>query len=195
MRNDYLNLRLFDGDAGHPAPASPTRPSEAVSEEEEERRSGRGAFPLAGEAERSESVLTRVRAHRSAAAQRYVQAQTETWSRAAGALSERCPGFDLHAALADASFCAMLRAGVPLENAYFALHADELLQAAVCRASRQAENRVAEHIRVRGARPGENGLGSGGGILVRPDVSRMSRADRADIARRAARGEHVKLHL
>ena len=35
MRNDYLNLRLFDGDAGHPAPASPTRPSEAVSEEEE----------------------------------------------------------------------------------------------------------------------------------------------------------------
>ena len=67
--------------------------------------------------------------------------------------------------------------------------------AAVCRASRQAENRVAEHIRVRGARPGENGLGSGGGILVRPDVSRMSRADRADIARRAARGEHVKLHL
>ena len=192
MRNDYLNLRLFDGDAGHPAPVSPTRPSEAVSEEEEERRSGRGAFPLAGEAERSETLA---RAHRSAAAQRYVQAQTETWSRAAGALSERCPGFDLHAALADASFCAMLRAGVPLENAYFALHADELLHAAVCRASRQAENRVAEHIRVRGARPGENGLGSGGGILVRPDVSRMSRADRADIARRAARGEHVKLHL
>ena len=97
MRNDYLNLRLFDSAA---SPASPTRPSEAVSEEEEERRSGRGAFPLAGEAERSESVLTLARAHRSAAAQRYVQAQTETWSRAAGALSERCPGFDLHAALA-----------------------------------------------------------------------------------------------
>lgn len=181
---DYFNLRLFDGEGAAPAatppPASPTRPSEAVSEEKEER---------------SESVLTRARAHRAAAAQRYVQEQTETWSRAAGALSERCPDFDLHAALADASFCAMLRAGVPLENAYFALHADELLRSAVCRASRQAENRVAEHIRVRGARPGENGLGSGGGILVRPDVSRMSRADRADIARRAARGEQVKLHL
>ena len=193
MKYDF-NLRLFDGE-GAASPASPTRPSEAVSEEEEERGNGCGAFRPAREAERNAPVLTAARAHRAAAAQRYVQEQTETWSRAAGALSERCPGFDLHAALADASFCAMLRAGVPLENAYFALHADELLRSAVCRASRQAETRVAEHIRVRGARPGENGLGSGGGILVRPDVSRMSRADRADIARRAARGEHVKLHL
>ena len=180
-----MNLRLFDGEAGHPAPASPTRPSEAVSEEKEER---------------NESVLTRTpletaRAHRSAAAQRYVQTQTETWTRAAEALAERCPGFDLHDALGDASFCAMLRAGVPLENAYFALHADALMHAAICRAGRQAERRVAENIRVRGARPGENGLGSGGGIIVRPDVSRMSRADRADIARRAARGEQVKLRL
>ena len=55
MRNDYLNLRLFDSAA---SPASPTRPSEAVSEEEEERRSGRGAFRLAREAEWSESVWT-----------------------------------------------------------------------------------------------------------------------------------------
>ena len=172
MKYDF-NLRLFDGE-GAASPASPTRPSEAVSEEEEERGNGCGAFRPAREAERNAPVLTAARAHRAAAAQRYVQEQTETWSRAAGALSERCPGFDLHAALADASFCAMLRAGVPLENAYFALHADELLRSAVCRASRQAETRVAEHIRVRGARPGENGLGSGGGILVRPDVSRMS---------------------
>lgn len=169
--NHYLNLRLFDGN-GIPA-ESDGMPSAPVP-----------AAPLEA-----------ARAHRSAAAQRYVQAQTETWHRAAEALAERCPGFDLHTALGDESFCTMLRAGVPLENAYFALHADELLHAAICRASRQAETRVAEHIRVRGARPGENGLGSGGGIVVRPDVSRMSRADRADIARRAARGEQVKLHL
>ena len=56
MKYDF-NLRLFDGE-GAASPASPTRPSEAVSEEEEERRSGRGAFPLAGEAERNAPVLT-----------------------------------------------------------------------------------------------------------------------------------------
>ena len=55
---------------------------------------------------------------------------------------------------------------------------------------------VAEHIRARGLRPAENGLGSGGaGIVVRPDVSRMSRADRAALAARAERGERVKLSL
>lgn len=165
--NHYLNLRLFDGDG----------------------------TPAASDGAPTASPLETARAHRSAAAQRYVQAQAETWTRAAETLSERCPGFDLHEALTDETFCALLRAGVPLDNAYFALHADALLHAAICRASQQAEQRVAEHIRVRGARPGENGLGPGGGIVVRPDVSRMSRADRADIARRAARGEQVKLHL
>lgn len=64
------------------------------------------------------------------------------------------------------------------------------------RAGRSAEQRVAEHIRARGLRPAENGLGSGGaGIVVRPDVSRMSRADRAALAARAERGERVKLSL
>ena len=55
---------------------------------------------------------------------------------------------------------------------------------------------MSEHIRARGLRPAENGLGSGGaGIVVRPDVSRMSRADRAELAARAERGERVKLSL
>ena len=64
------------------------------------------------------------------------------------------------------------------------------------RAGRSAEQRVAEHIRARGLRPTENGLGGGGaGIVVRPDVSRMSRADRAELAARAERGERVKLSL
>ena len=37
--------------------------------------------------------------------------------------------------------------------------------------------------------------GGGAGIVVRPDVSRMSRADRAALAARAERGERVKLSL
>ena len=42
----------------------------------------------------------------------------------------------------------------------------------------------------------ERVLGGGGaGIVVRPDVSRMSRADRAALAARAERGERVKLSL
>lgn len=118
------------------------------------------------------------------------------WSREADELTAQCPDFDLGAALKDAQFCALLRAGIDVRTAWFALHAQALLETACLRAGRSAEQRVAEHIRARGLRPAENGLGSGGaGIVVRPDVSRMSRADRAELAARAERGERVKLSL
>ena len=118
------------------------------------------------------------------------------WSREADELTAQCPDFDLGAALNDTQFSALLRAGVDVRPAWFALHAQALLEAACVRAGRSAEQRVAEHIRARGLRPAENGLGGGGtGIVVRPDVSRMSRADRAELAARAERGERVKLSL
>lgn len=118
------------------------------------------------------------------------------WSREADELTAQCPDFDLGAALNDDRFCALLRAGIDVRTAWFALHAQALLETACLRAGRSAEQRVAEHIRARGLRPSENGLGSGGaGIVVRPDVSRMSRADRAELAARAERGERVKLSL
>lgn len=131
-----------------------------------------------------------------AAAPEAAEEAAARWSREADELTAQCPDFDLGAALQDTQFCALLRAGVDVRTAWFALHAQALLEAACVRAGRSAEQRVAEHIRARGLRPAENGLGSGGaGIVVRPDVSRMSRADRAALAARAERGERVKLSL
>lgn len=122
-------------------------------------------------------------------ARRAAEESAARWSREADELAAQCPDFDLGAALSDAQFCALLRAGVDVRTAWFALHAQALLEAACVRAGRSAEQRVAEHIRARG-------LGGGGaGIVVRPDVSRMSRADRAALAARAERGERVKLSL
>ena len=113
-------------------------------------------------------------------ARRAAEEAAVRWSREADELTAQYPDFDLGAALKDAQFCALLRAGVDVRTAWFALHAQALLEAACVRAGRSAEQRVAEHIRARGLRPAENGLGGGGaGIVVRPDVSRMSRADRA----------------
>lgn len=129
-------------------------------------------------------------------ARRAAEEAAACWSREADELTAQCPDFDLGAALNDTQFCALLRAGVDVRTAWFALHAQALLEAACVRAGRSAEQRVAEHIRARGLRPAENGLGGGGaGIVVRPDVSRMSRADRAALAARAERGERVKLSL
>ena len=125
-----------------------------------------------------------------------IERKAEQRAREADELAAQCPDFDLGTALSDTQFCALLRAGVDVRTAWFALHAQALLEAACVRAGRSAEQRVAEHIRARGLRPAENGLGGGGaGIVVRPDVSRMSRADRAELAARAERGERVKLSL
>ena len=132
-------------------------------------------------------------------ARRAAEEAAARWSREADELTAQCPDFDLGAALKDTQFCALLRAGVDVRTAWFALHAQALLEAACVRAGRSAEQRVTEHIRARGLRPAENGLvvvgGGGAGIVVRPDVSRMSRADRAALAARAERGERVKLSL
>lgn len=125
-----------------------------------------------------------------------IERRQEQNMRRADELTVQCPDFDLGAALEDDRFCALLRAGIDVRTAWFALHAQALLETACLRAGRSAEQRVSEHIRARGLRPAENGLGSGGaGIVVRPDVSRMSRADRAELAARAERGERVKLSL
>ena len=162
-----------------PAATEPTAPQPAAEEIVT-------VGALRGAIERRQEQRTRRAAEEAAA----------RWSREADELTAQCPDFDLGAALKDTQFCALLRAGVDVRTAWFALHAQALLEAACVRAGRSAEQRVAEHIRARGLRPAENGLGCGGaGIVVRPDVSRMSRADRAALAARAERGERVKLSL
>ena len=47
-------------------------------------------------------------------------------------------------------------------------------------------------IRAKGARPQENGTTSQGAFIVKDDVSKLSKRDRAEIIRRAARGEHIE---
>ena len=50
------------------------------------------------------------------------------WSREADELTAQCPDFDLGAALKDDRFCALLRAGIDVRTAWFALHAQALLR-------------------------------------------------------------------
>ena len=63
-------------------------------------------------------------------ARRAAEESAARWSREADELAAQCPDFDLGAALSDAQFCALLRAGVDVRTAWFALHAQALLEAA-----------------------------------------------------------------
>lgn len=71
-------------------------------------------------------------------ARRAAEEAAARWSREADELTAQCPDFDLSAALKDAQFCALLRAGVDVRTAWFALHAQALLEAACVRAGHAA---------------------------------------------------------
>ena len=54
-----------------------------------------------------------------------------------------------------------------------------------------AESRVVENIRANGQRPIEAGLNSQNAISSHVDVSKLNKKQRAEIAKRAARGESI----
>ena len=84
-------------------------------------------------------------------------------------------------------FLALLQRGVSVEQAYKVLHMDDFLS----KATAQAEKTVTDNIRARGARPQENGAAPKSAVVVKDDVSKLTPADRAEIARRAAMGETI----
>ena len=77
------------------------------------------------------------------------------------------------------------------QRAQAELEAQRLMAEAVRKAAEERERALIQNILARGARPAENGGGAQNGINARPDPARMTAAQRADIARRAAKGETI----
>lgn len=94
---------------------------------------------------------------------------------------------------ANPRFIAMLRAGVPVRQAYEVAHLPEILDGTAKTASAETEKRVTDNIRVKGSRPAENGTASQTAIVRKSDPSQFTKADRAEIARRVAKGERIVL--
>ena len=79
-----------------------------------------------------------------------------------------------------------------LSDAYKLSHFDEIVERTAEDAARETEKRVLGEIRSKRARPNENGLAHR--TAASPfDVSKLTRADRARLAKRAAGGEKIKL--
>ncbi len=125
------------------------------------------------------------------------------------------PDFDLTAALSHPVLGALLRGeGKPtLRQLYEAVHMEDIVEGriasaveaqvsrtvgsavaeAVAEAVRETEERLLGHIRARGQRPTENGLSAAAGIRMHPAVGRLTRRERAMLAKRAENGETIKL--
>ncbi len=119
------------------------------------------------------------------------QQQAEKWFAEAQEVKAKFPKFDLSKELQDPNFTAMLRSGTPVEHAYKVLHFDELMTDAMQFTTATTEKRVVDNIRARGSRPNENGVSSQSAFTVRDDVHKLTKKERAEIARRASRGEQI----
>ena len=125
------------------------------------------------------------------------------------------PDFDLAAELAHPVLGAILRGEVmpSLRQLYEAVHLDEIangraaarvqaeiteavdsaVREAVAAAERACEERLLGHIRARGQRPSEVGIRASAGVRMHPAVNRLTRRERAMLAKRAEDGETIKL--
>lgn len=131
-------------------------------------------------------------AQRAAQGQQQMENQLQAWYREAEQVKASYPDFDFRAECQNRQFLDLLKAGIPVQKAYETIHLDELVNGAAMVSARQAEQRTVANIQRRASRPSENGTSSQGGATIKSDVSKLTRADRAEIARRVARGETIK---
>lgn len=102
------------------------------------------------------------------------------------------PTFDLQREMQNPKFTELLRNNVDVRTAYEVLHKDEIIPAAMQFTAKAVEQKLTNKIIAGGNRPTENGMNSQSASLVKSDVSQLSKADRAEINRRVARGEKIR---
>lgn len=117
--------------------------------------------------------------------------QLRVWNEQAESMKAKYADFDLVTESQNPEFLAALKAGMSIEKAYRAVHYEELMQKEIAAASKSTEKAVVDNIRAKGTRPAENGVSSQSGIVFKSDPSKLSKKDRAEIARRVAQGEKI----
>jgi len=121
------------------------------------------------------------------------RAQVQKWVSESEQVKQAYPGFDLAAESQDPQFIGMLKAGVPMQHAYEVMHLGDIKTGAAASAAKAAETNVVQSIRAKGARPAENGTSSqSSAYTYKTDVRKLTKADRAEIARRVERGEKIE---
>jgi hypothetical protein len=137
-------------------------------------------------------------AQKAAQERKFVQEKMTKWNTEAEGLKATYPEFDISRESQNKEFMSALtfydRAQVqnPVERAYKATHHDEIVSGAVEKARAETEKNVVDNIRAKGKRPAENGTQNNSSFTAGVDWSNLSKSQRAELLRRAERGEIVK---
>ncbi len=100
--------------------------------------------------------------------------------------------FNLADEIQNPDFMGLLSKGISVEGAYKAVHFDSLLGGAMAKTAGAVRQQMANNIAARNARPRENGVSSQNSAQFKTNVSSLSKADRAEIAKRVARGADIR---
>lgn len=95
--------------------------------------------------------------------------------------------FDFKEQLKNPEFVRLIKVGVSVKHAYEVTNMDALLETN----AKNAEKKIVDSIRSKGVRPVENGSRSTSGMVFENNISRLTKNDRKEIAKRAARGEKI----
>lgn len=119
-------------------------------------------------------------------------------SRQAEVLRQTIPDFDLDYEINNPAFMRMVRTGVPVKDAYFAVHHEEIMAAqrnaqmqAANTAVMQARQMTANAIAAGQMRPTENGVGGAAPAMHITDPKALTKDMRAELRRRVERGEKI----
>lgn len=113
------------------------------------------------------------------------------WNQQGNKTQQVFPSFDMNEELQNPLFVTLIQHDVPVDVAYKALHIDELLPSAMQYAAQAVEQNISKKIAANGARPSENGMGGVASAVVKSDVSKLTKLDIDEVARRVARGEKI----
>lgn len=113
------------------------------------------------------------------------------WMEQADRAKQIYPSFDLRAEMQNPKFVDLLKSNIDVRTAYEVIHKDDIIAGAMQFTAKKVEQNLTNKIIANGARPSENGNSSQGASVTKSDVSTLTKADRAEIARRVARGEKI----
>lgn len=140
--------------------------------------------------ERENEELRKIR--RRQEGEQKAQAQLDIWYQEANAVKKLYPSFDFKAEAGNREFLNLLSSGIPVQKAYELIHMDEITEARAKSAAQLAGAQVEARIKSKQSRPTENGTSSQSAAIVKNDVSSLTKADRAEIARQVQMGKTIR---
>lgn len=116
------------------------------------------------------------------------------WQRQGETLKAQFPSFDLQAEMdGNKDFFDMIARGVPVRNAFLAIHHDDIVSGTVQYAVNRTEENVSRRVAQQKSRPAENGMSSQASASSKLDVNSLTGEQIRDLMRRAENGEKITL--